>query len=189
MKRSILALTIMGVASAASATNFDFDRATGLATTVDSYATYTQSADGITVSVTGSGDGNRVSRTYAQGLGVGTNLFNYLMGTNETLTFTFNKAVNLQQIVLNSYGSGTLTWAGGSIGGLGGTVDTNPGLHGQFHTVNLNNITSFSIRADNNYLMVDGLVGVAPAVPVPAAAWLMGSALLSLGGLTRRRRV
>lgn len=32
------------------------------------------------------------------------------------------------------------------------------------------------------------LVSATPAVPVPAAAWLMGSALLGLGGIARRRR-
>jgi len=187
MKKTILALTLLGVASVSSAATFDFDRASGSATSVDSYTTYTQSSGGITVSVTGAGDGNKVSRTYAQGLGVGTNLFNYLMGTNETLTFTFNQAVDLQQIILNSYGTGTLTWVGGSISGLDGTVDTTPGLNGQFHTVNLTNITSFSIKANSNYLMVDGLAGVTSHVPVPAAAWLMGSGLLSLAGVGRRR--
>jgi hypothetical protein len=187
MKKSILAAIAMGFAGISSAATFNFDRGTGSATSFDSYTTYTQSSGGITVSVTGAGDGNKVIRSYAQGLGVGTNLFNYLMSTNESLTFTFNQAVNVAQVVINSYGTGTLTWTGGSISGLTGTTITTPGLNAHFHTVNLTNVTSFTIKSNSNYLMVDGLAGVT-AVPVPAAAWFMGSGLLGLAGVARRRR-
>jgi hypothetical protein len=41
--------------------------------------------------------------------------------------------------------------------------------------------------ADNSGLRVNGSLDVAP-VPVPAAAWLMGSALLGMAGTRRRRK-
>jgi hypothetical protein len=187
-----LALVTLGLAttSLASAATFDFDRGTGSTLSFNSYDVYSQTEDGISVSVVGIGGQNKVSQSRNQGLGVGTGFFNYLIADNEKLTFTFDQAVDINQIVLNSYGNGTLTWEGGSIAGLDGNTNTSQGLNAKFHTINLSNITSFTVEADQNYLMVDGLVGVTAsvsAVPVPAAAWLFGSALIGLAGIGRKR--
>jgi len=53
-------------------------------------------------------------------------------------------------------------------------------------TPNVKAVGQFSINLTNNTLTY---AAPAPAVPVPAAAWLMGSALLGLGSIARRRSV
>lgn len=185
--RTGVATVLLSSSIAGQAATFDFDRASGNIFGIDAFNSYTQTEDGITVSVTA--NGKKVSQTYSQGLGVGSYWFDYLIKSGESLTFSFDQAVDIDHIVLNGFGLGTVSWDGGSISNLDGSINVFPGINGKPHMIGLTNITSFTFTSDRFFLMVDGLKGVTAttAVPVPAAAWLFGTALIALASIGRNR--
>ena len=150
------------------------------------------------------GDGSNVSLTVssaqgsitagAYGLGVNSAfaddgaLDNYWSGaTQERITFTFSQTVKLDQINLGLFESccepnGLYSLDGGSDLTLSGG-STNVGVA----------VDSFSVATQvrpggigNNTFRIDNLN--VSAVPLPAAAWLFGSALLGLLSISRRKR-
>ncbi|CAH0990015.1 hypothetical protein SIN8267_00097 [Sinobacterium norvegicum] len=133
-------------------------------------------------------NGSKVSWT-TQGLGRGTNGFNYLMAGGEGLTFNFTSAVDIGQVNMESYGSSNVSWTDAN--GLTGSIGSVQGkTGGQLNTITLSNITSMTFTANNNYSMIAGFddVFATSQVPVPAAAWLFGSALIGLAGIAKKRR-
>ncbi len=124
-----------------------------------------------------------------------------LSGVNEPdegLLFTFDALVSLDYINFDSF-----TSFGGddfnlTVDGVSVLVDHNgndtsalvTNVPGQFDEYNFNNIvgTNFLFWADGNSdsFRIDRLS--VSAVPVPAAAWLFGSALLGMFGFSRRKK-
>lgn len=89
---------------------------------------------------------------------------------------------------------GTINGDGSITVGLCGTADavgfadTTPGVcDGTYVGDNVMNVTVLG-NAANVYLAGDITLTEASAVPVPAAAWLFGSALLGLAGIGRKRK-
>jgi hypothetical protein len=179
------AAAMLLLSSAASAANFDFRQAFG-----GYYNSIDFISDGITVTVTAAGGSNKVS-VVDDGLGNGSNGFNYLLANNEQLIFTFSEEVTVGSITASadfSSGDFNLTYEGGTISNIPAPIDSPP----SFNATTLLNITttSFTITGTDNYALIEGLGDVfttASAVPVPAAAWLFGSALVGLAGLGRRK--
>lgn len=183
-----LALSAAGSASAA-AVNFNFANGPGLDARQSSYQ-FTQGGVGVTITA----GSNLVAYRY-DGIGVSTNSiepgeFNSYGGHEgvESLTFTFNQAISLSTIsfylfdnnidkVLMTYGSNSLT-----INKNSDAVFGSPLTLSSFTLTALGQGTSTRITG----LKLDTIA--APTVPVPAAAWLMGSGLIGLASLTRRRR-
>jgi hypothetical protein len=134
--------------------------------------------------------------------------------TSEWLTFTFSEAVKLSSIgftqwensVLNIGDWARLTYYVGNSNTVAGTVDfVNSGigdgpLLDTFATGALANlaVTKFmvsplqgtkpnGVSAKTAFYVHDLNFSKIPTVPVPGAAWLMGSALVGLAGVARRR--
>lgn len=188
--RLLMAALALGAAGAASATpvTFTFNNGSAIDNKQNSFLF---SVGGVNLTVTAGS--NKVA--YRQeGLGVFTGgadagEFNSYAGHNgvETLTFTFDQTVTLSSISFflfeNNTDQGKLVY--------GSTTKTiNKTSDAVFGTpVSLNSFTFTATGLFTSY-RISGLQvnTVAPAVPVPAAAWLMGSGLLGLAGVARRRR-
>jgi hypothetical protein len=172
----------LSVASSVQAASFDFAKNFG-----GYHNSLTFSSGGIDVTVNAV-NGSKVSWV-SQGVGRGSSGFDYLMGNGEALDFSFSRAVDVGSILLNSYGSASLSWnyANGSTGSLG-YADAKEG--GFATALNLTGITGLRVTATQNFVIVKGFDGVVATseVPVPAAAWLFGSALLGLGGIARKKK-
>lgn len=200
-KNLFLALAMLGAASTSSAALVKFK----------STASVYDLGDGLTLNITATG-GNIYS--YASpnpieyGIGVGGNAADGGLGyngssyvTTETLTLTFNQVVNLDTIAFfqwenPSAGTSdrlTLAYSGGTASGSKtltnsgmGTVTVDEfllsGVSGT--TFKLTPVQTPGVNQTSFY--VQGL-NYTPTVPVPAAAWLFGSSLLGLAGMSRRR--
>lgn len=146
---------------------------------------------GINVTVTTPSSGNVSWMT--NGVGVGSNGFNQDFKGGEKLTFTFDQAVTLEGIDF-------INWEGpddAAIFEIDGTAQslTYSASNDKWMFSSAIELTSFTLTNNGSswtsIYRVQGLLGVAAApseVPVPAAAWLFGSALVGLGGLARRKR-
>jgi len=183
-----LALSFAGAADA-STLNFNFASGPGLDNRQSSFLF---SNDGVNLTITAGS--NLVAYRY-DGLGVSTTSiepgeFNSYGGHQgvESLTFTFDQAVSLSSIsfylfdnnidkVLMTYGSDSLTITKNS-----DAVFSSPLTLTSFTLTAIGNVTSTRVSG----LTLDTIA--MPSVPVPAAAWLMGSGLVGLAGLARRRR-
>jgi len=185
----MVAALALGVAAGASAApvTFNFNNGSAIDNKQNSFVF---SSGGVNLTVTAGS--NKVA--YRQeGLGVFTGgadagEFNSYLGHSgvETLTFTFDQTVNLSSISFflfeNNIDKGKLVYGGTS-------KDINKNSDAIFGTpIGLN---SFSFTATGSFTSyrISGLSvdTIAPAVPVPAAAWLMGSGLVGLAGIARRR--
>lgn len=65
-----------------------------------------------------------------------------------------------------------------------------PGLwDGQIPGVGINNaVSSLTLLSNTSGMFLDGTITLTPQVPVPAAAWLFGSAMVGLVGVGRKRK-
>lgn len=173
------ALTLSAGASAAS---FDF---TGSSTSGIA------SSDGaITVNLsTPSGS----VTTGSSGVGVKDGFLNLAgIQKNETLRLDFSVATDIGSLLLTGWeGPDRLT-----LNYNGGVVDINDDHNGwssnETYAINLTGVTFLTLTGNSTGTVtrLSGLqnVSVTPSeVPVPAAAWLFGSALVGLGSLARRK--
>jgi hypothetical protein len=112
-----------------------------------------------------------VDASDADGQGIGTNIA-FLSGVDGHLQPVPTQTT--AGLVIDDAGNGT----------LGGLWDA------AFFGTNFNNaISAVSLFGNSAGLFLEGSVSAAPsAVPVPAAAWLFGSALVGLAGIGRKRK-
>ena len=186
--RAQLAVSVLALAisTAASATAITFNNATG------SYS----SGTGITANVTASGGSlyyNSASILSGSGIGVkgALELLSGPLTNGESLTVTFNQAVNLNSISFAAWEGGidqvTMSYTSGSQT-FSNTFNTN--MIDTFSTGGIL-LNSFSITPSGSLALTTSTylnsLDVTPAVPVPAAAWLFGSGLLGLAGFGRKR--
>lgn len=167
-----------------------------------------QSDDGlITATITASRHGNSsgVSGFALDGYGVADGGYRSIQG-NETLHISFSQAVNIDTLHLRQWEGpddavAVISYNGGSSSSqtitadTGGAFDTN-----EYIALNAVGVTSLDISGIYNgniffveatQFFVAGLQGVTVTpseVPVPAAAWLFGSALLGLSQLKRLKK-
>jgi hypothetical protein len=106
-------------------------------------------------------NGQGVTQT-AQGLGRGRGAFTYLMGRGEELNFSWSESVDIDAIVLNSYGDATVTWTYSD-----GTVSNNSHVdakEGGYSTqLDLKDVTNVRVSANSNFVIVKGFNTVVPA--------------------------
>lgn len=100
--------------------------------------------------------------------------------------------VTTQTFTLSADGTtGTLDQAANCDGDFGGCLGLAPGFQGPFSTA-----TGAVVAGENTFQFFSANLGgqvpfevtLTPEVPVPAAAWLFGSALVGLAGVARRRK-
>lgn len=193
---SLLAgMAAVGLSSVASAASFDFTGKDRLADGQYDTASFLDSGVSLTVSPTG--NSTKVVG-YWEGLGAfsrGTDLGTFddcCVGINDKdqLIFSFAEQVTLGGISFRQWENGSdevdlVTDGGQTINlrtGSGGLVD-------YFIFASPLALKSFTLKAvdgGGTVTYIHGLQNVMAVVPVPAAAWLMGSALLGLAGLRRR---
>ena len=184
-----LTATLVGcvLSAAASAAEIRFDTGPGVAQRANSYS-FSNGGVGVTLT----SPGNRVSH-YWEGAGVSTGTFNLnTLQHNETLVLTFNQTVRLNKLSFRQWENGFDKVVLGSSAGyltLGSSAYKTDALLVDwflFDTPLL--VDSISLKGDN-FVTAAWLRSVdVEAVPLPAAAWLLGSALLGLGGTAARRR-
>jgi hypothetical protein len=90
-------------------------------------------------------------------------------------------------VAITSIDAAAVTFAGGAP--TGGTLDitTFASTFGLFIPISFD-LTAGTFLATSGLGNVSGTFGAVAAVPVPAAAWLFGSALLGLAGVGRKRK-
>lgn len=187
-----LALAISATASAAT---INFNNASG------SY-----SSGGVTATVTATGGALYYSSANTA-IGVGSGTIDGPLGvgafgaatTAESLKVTFSQAVTLNSISFaqwsNSIITGvtdsvTMTYTGGSktLANSGSTVGVfSPNVTLTSFTLTPNQ-GGFINPTQSTSTFLKSIIVTPSAVPVPAAAWLMGSGLVGLAGLGRRRK-
>jgi hypothetical protein len=194
--QSAMAVLALSVSAVASATTLNFNSGSG------SYST-----GGITATVTAAGGALYYSSNNSA-IGVGSGLIDGPLGvtgtliatstTNESLTVSFNQAVTLNSIAFAQWSdigladSVQLTYAGGSIAlvNSGNTGLFSPGVSLTSFTLTPNQgglNSSFGVITTNTFLKsID--VTATSAVPIPGAAWLLGSGLTGLVGFARRKK-
>ena len=183
LKPLLVAATALGMSSVASAASFDF---TGLSGQNNSSSIVVSSNDNSIVA-TATAPGEKVGAFNLDGLGVKSNCCDSRsIGDGETLKITFDTLVNVGELHLRQFegpDSLLLSWDGGSMLLDDGTISLN-----EYRTVNLTGISWFTLTGQNFWTQAN-LAGInnVNAVPVPAAAWLFGSALLGLVGSKRKR--
>ena len=108
------------------------------------------------------------------------------------MRLSFSTAVNIGDLLLKAWEGPdrlALTWNGGSI-----DVDADHNGLSSDDTwgINLTGVNWLELKGNSigTVTTLSGLnnVTATPTVPVPAAAWLMGSGLAGLVGIARRRR-
>jgi hypothetical protein len=179
---------ISAVAGTASATTYTFNN-NGSVFTVDGIKLTVTAATGSVNNASGNNGGLGVKRGTFEDGSMNSDLINE---GKDKLIFTFDKAVKLTNFTMTSWQNGSsldqadLTYNG---------VTTRLPNSGPNFTFNLPiYVTSFTLTAKGGGTAFRvkslGVIEqpVAPAVPVPAAAWLMGSGLVALAGLARRRK-
>jgi hypothetical protein len=183
----LLAIAAMGLASSLSnAANFDF---TGHG---NAAAAANQTVDGITVTV--SAPGEDLGYYNLDGLGVKTGFFNLPgLQNGETLRVDFSETVDIATLTMRQWeGPDAIVlvgWGDGTPMSLNN--DSCAFCSAETFNVGLTGIDYLTITGDSalTVTLLAGLGGVtASAVPVPAAAWLFGSALIGLAGIGRQRK-
>lgn len=176
---------ISAIAGTASATTYTFNN-NGSVFTVDGIKLTVTVATG---SVNNTSAGLGVKRSGAEDGSMNSDLINE---GKDKLIFTFDKAVKLTNFSMSSWQNGSaLDQADLTYNGVT-TRLPNTGPNFAFSLPIY--VTSFTLTAKGGgtAFRVKSLdvtqQPVAPTVPVPAAAWLMGSGLVGLAGLARRQR-
>lgn len=185
MKKQLFAMMVAGLlAPLANAATMSFDNGSG------SY-----SASGVTGTV-GTTGGSLFYNGVENAIGVGTNVLNGALAQGETLSVSFSQTITVTNMYFRQW--------------------ENPGLFFTYDNVNANDGDDFStnlIESDQVIGLLDrfainddmsgftltpqnGVTAVylhsidfeVAEVPLPAAAWLFGSAVVGLGGIARRKR-
>lgn len=189
----VIASSIASINHATAATDFVFTNLFSQAHNTTSYTV--ASLDGsVNATLTASKNGNskKLGALNLDGIGVytgGANLWG--IQNNEVLTVSFSQAVNIGTVHLRQWELAdklTLTTNQGDnivIDNESALLNTN-----EYVTVNLSGITSLSLKGETfgTVAFLAGLQNVTTSeVPVPAAAWLFGSALLGLAGFRKKK--
>jgi hypothetical protein len=212
-----VALSLSGFASAITI-NFNSNAGTYSASGVSVAATSTGTGAGryynSVENAIGVGNSNTNGGIGCRDAGCSDVIFGSGFNNTEELTFIFSEKVKLNSISLRQWenallgfgDAATLTWYVGTSNTVSGTqLLTNSGqptgdLLDTFTFLN-REVNKFSIKSFKGTKVVNGSNVTAWSafyvhsldyskidVPVPAAAWMMGSGLLGLAGLARRRR-
>ena len=217
MKTQLLATAFaLSLSGAASAASIDYNLWTGLGVSNNSNSSsITTTVNGVTLTIAATGNSSdKVAYRTNAGLGVCINNCSGLFGDSpemgsdlikgegrEVLTFTFSEAVYLDQIGFYLFENNTdkarLTYNGTSLDISNATANNAGKPITGFSEYNVGGsplVTSFSIAARGSVtsfriadLSVSTVAPPMPTVPVPGALWLMGSALMGLAGVARRR--
>jgi hypothetical protein len=185
MKKQLLGIAL-GVALApfASAANFTF---TGLGSVPS--GGYTTTNGGITVTVTAASGG--LGYYNLDGIGVKDGFFDLpAMGDNQTLNVNFSTDVTIGSLRMRQWEGPDKVQLASAGGNLTLDAETAPfDTNETFDLSSLGPISSFTLTGDSfgTQTLLAALNDV-QEVPLPAAAWLFGSAVLGLGGVARRKR-
>ena len=183
LNRIALLGAALAMSAGASAASFDF--------TGGSNSSATSSDGAITASFsTPSGNVN----ANGSGLGIKKNCCD-LGGiqNNETLRLDFSSATDIGGLNLTGWEAAdrlTLTWNGGVVDI---NADNNVWSSNENYGINLTGVTFLTLKGNSfgTVTRLSGLYNVSATpseVPVPAAAWLFGTALVGLAGIARKRR-
>lgn len=188
MKFSKAVLTgalLSAFAGAASATTYTFNGSATVFTVDGIKLTVTAATGNVNTSSSGLG----VKRSALEDGSMNSDLINE---GKDKLIFTFDQAVKLTKITMTAWQNGSaLDQADLS---YNGATTRLPNTGPNFTFALSDYVTSFSVTAKGggSAFRISGLEvsakPAAPTVPVPAAAWLMGSGLAGLAGLSRRRK-
>lgn len=191
MKLSRMALISLAltIGQAATAATFNYSNPGAV-----SAMGYSSTAGGVTATVTASG--NHLAY-YALAPGLGNSGCHFGICSNaiqntESVTVTFSQAVTMSSLKIAAWDSAdgiSLTASNGNSsllnnGPLFATV-------GNFNLSGLGQFTSLTIAGasfTSVFSLREMIVTPVSSVPVPAAAWLMGSGLVSLAGLAKRKQ-
>ncbi|ROS05299.1 putative secreted protein [Sinobacterium caligoides] len=144
--------------------------------------------DGTTMAVSGTRKGRDANITMNRGgLGVKGGVNHFQSWGRETMTFSFTSAVRLNSL---TFDSGTWNdWTGKDqfryTDSSGFTTILKGGSN--YWELGADNITSFTLSAVGNWTSSFVSAVDVEAVPLPASAWMFGSALLGLAGMARRK--
>lgn len=182
--KALLAGALMSAfAGAASATTYSF---TGSATvfTVDGIKLTVTAATG---SVNTSSSGLGVKRSGVEDGALNSDAINE---GKDTLIFTFDKPIALTKMTMTAWQNGSLLDQADLK--YNNVTTRLPNTGPTFTFTGLTYVSSFTVTAkgSGSAFRISGLdvAGQPAVVPVPAAAWLMGSGLVGLAGIARRRR-
>lgn len=214
MKAKLIATALaLSISGAASAATINYNLWSGLPLSNNAkVASIVTTVGGVQLTVTATGNSSdKVAYRTNAGLGVSCTSGCFLdspeMGSDlikgegrEVLTFTFSQAVHLDKIGLYLFENNTdkarLTYASTNID-INSAPANNVGKpvvgFSQYSVGGSPLVTSFKVAARGSvtsFRISDITISTVPApvVPVPGAAWLMGSALVGLGGVARRRQ-
>ncbi|CAH0990891.1 hypothetical protein SIN8267_00991 [Sinobacterium norvegicum] len=156
-------------------------------------STYSTSSDGVGVDITATRYGRSASITKnRRGLGVNGGVRHFQSIGRETMTFSFTDAVSLKNIAFDKRtwhdwtGPDKVSYTDSNGLSLLLSGDATDGLF----NIGANGIEWFTIASAGYWTstFVSSIEYGQYAVPVPASAWLLGSALIGLGGLGRAKR-
>lgn len=186
--RYMSVLLALSLGQSALAATFDFGSLGSVPSTG-----YSTSADGISVNIT-TPEGNKLGYYSFSSLGYGIGhkgcvffVCSNGIQQNESLIITFSEAVTVTGLTLAAWDAPDKALVTDN---NGNTLTLDDDFTSQVHTFDLSSlgaITSFSLK-DTSFTGLFTLRGLeVSAVPVPAAAWLFGSAVLGLVGVRRKR--
>jgi hypothetical protein len=190
MKKLIITtLAALAFANTAGAATFVLNNTTGNGSGTDS-----RTVDGITVDFSAPNFGQTASyanATFAANRGVGvrtgSNILQDEIRIGETLRVSFDSAVTIDSLLFSQWDNNddlTITASTGS------SLSYNLNVGGSQELVDISSLGSFQyidISGNGGSSALHTISNVS-AVPVPAAAWLFGSALTGLVGVSRRKQ-
>lgn len=187
---SLAASTVIAISLDASALTFRFDNsATPIAGNQWEYH-----QGGIQATLTSTG-GNLFYNVVEGAVGVGNNLLNGALASGQTMTVSFDQPVIISKIYFRQW-ENPVIWPLDQVKFSGGgevltLTDSGEGAFDLWDVFNLGdiNLSSFVLTPTNltTAVYLWGIDIEAAEVPLPAAAWLFGSALLGLVVRGRRR--